>query len=137
MKPLIRDLWLCCDCTLCAVNGDLPEDSTIDRDADIEEGLKRLGPGLVPDDYEDEQAECGNCGWHGDSSKLVTYYLPESDEQGCPHCANTEEISIRDNGREEFSWFECDCCGSTLGGSRTRFALLGPDEPEAQGILNF
>lgn len=28
-------------------------------------------------------------------------------------------------GYDEFSWGDCDCCGSTLGGSRHRFALLG------------
>ena len=25
---------------------------------------------------------------------------------------------------EEFSWQDCDCCGSSLGGSRTAFAVL-------------
>jgi hypothetical protein len=27
-------------------------------------------------------------------------------------------------GRNEFSWSRCDCCGSRLGGARTRFALF-------------
>jgi hypothetical protein len=27
-------------------------------------------------------------------------------------------------GEDEFSWSECDCCGTSLGGRRTRFSLL-------------
>lgn len=29
-----------------------------------------------------------------------------------------------DDGVDEFSRSDCDCCGSTLGGRRTRFAVL-------------
>lgn len=32
-----------------------------------------------------------------------------------------------DEGIEEFSWKECDCCGTRLGGSRHRFAVLGEE----------
>jgi hypothetical protein len=31
-------------------------------------------------------------------------------------------------GERSFSWSSCDACGSDLGGSRTRFAVLGPDK---------
>ena len=34
------------------------------------------------------------------------------------------------DGIEEFSWGGCDCCGSRLGGSRHRFAILGEPERE-------
>ncbi len=35
------------------------------------------------------------------------------------------------DGIYEFSRRKCDCCGSTLGGERHRYAILGPDaEPE-------
>ena len=27
---------------------------------------------------------------------------------------------------DEFSWKQCDCCGSRLGGSRTSFVVPGP-----------
>lgn len=31
-------------------------------------------------------------------------------------------------GTQDFSWRMCDCCGSRLGGSRHRMALLGKDD---------
>lgn len=42
-----------------------------------------------------------------------------------PHLASN---SSEDEGHDEFSWSACDCCGSCLGGSRDRFALLAPDD---------
>ena len=34
------------------------------------------------------------------------------------------DLVLGDNA-DEFSWRQCDCCGSKLGGSRTAFAVLG------------
>lgn len=133
MIVIARDIWLCDDCTIAAVNGDMPPDNTPDQDADIEAGLARLGPHLVSDDYDEEQAECDTCHWHGPSSDLVNVHTdpeyPDWTEKGCPQCKETEDITLRDNGREEFSRRGCDCCNSTLAGSFTRFAQLG-EEPE-------
>ncbi len=39
---------LCTDCMFRAVNGDLPSDTTPERDAEIDAGLESLGPHLVP-----------------------------------------------------------------------------------------
>lgn len=133
---IIRDIYLCTDCVFAAVNGDMPEDASDQRIREIERGLESL-PGLVPEDYENEQAECSRCGWHGDSSGLILLHTdpeyPDWTERACPNCKSTDDFSIRDNGRDEFSWRDCDCCGSTLGGSRTRFAQLieVPDEQPA------
>jgi hypothetical protein len=41
----------------------------------------------------------------------------------------TEGYWVADSTEEtdlEFSWSPCDCCGSSLGGSRHRCAILGP-----------
>jgi hypothetical protein len=88
---VIRDLWLCEDCMIAAVNDDYggidfsfgvgtPENAA--RCAEVRKGLERLGPHLAYNSDENE-------------------------------------------GRLEFSWRECDCCRSRLGGSRERFAILG------------
>lgn len=41
---------------------------------------------------------------------------------------NAEGMLVSNNddrhGRDEFSWSECDCCGSRLGGARYRYALF-------------
>ena len=47
-----------------------------------------------------------------------------------PHLVHdgTHEDEDEDADEQEFSWRSCDCCGSRLGGSRHRFAVLGEDE---------
>lgn len=102
MEIVRDDLQLCQDCLFVAVNGDYSgidehygkgespgrgelREGAKERAAEIDAGLARLGPNLVP---------------HFDS------------ETG--------------EGINEFSWRRCDCCGSNLGGSRHRFAVLGP-----------
>ena len=131
---IVRDIWLCDDCTMVAANGEHHPDDSAERETEIEVGLSRL-PHLMSDDYENEQAECSYCGWHGDSDELVDVYTdpeyPDWTEKGCPQCKSPDDISKRDNGRNEFSFSECDCCGSTLGGGRTRFAqLIFGEEPQ-------
>ena len=49
MKVVRSDIWLCQDCMIAAINGDLPPDNTPEQDAVIEAGLTRLGHGLVND----------------------------------------------------------------------------------------
>lgn len=130
---VIRDIWLCQDCTQVAVNGDYSGLDYYDqaeaeiRKKEIDAGLKHL-PGLVPDDG-DEQAECRACGWIGDqdSPERLTILDEDGEEvetETCPDCGEEDSIRHRDSGNDEFSWADCDCCGSGLGGSRTRFAQL-------------
>lgn len=139
MKVIARDIWLCDDCTMVAVNGDysgldyhLTERQAARRAAEIDAGLDRL-PGLVPDNTPDEpQHRCEACGWHGPSSEVVDVYndpeYPDWCEDGCPNCKSTEDLVYDGTGFDEFSTEECDCCGTSLGGSRHRFAQLGPDD---------
>lgn len=58
MKVVRDDLWLCVDCLFAAVNGDVSgiefscgvgTEETAARVAEVEAGLNRLGPHLVPD----------------------------------------------------------------------------------------
>lgn len=99
MEIIQDDIWLCADCMFAAVNGDYSgiayyydpdedEEKYAQRIREIQEGLRLLGPGLVPD--------------------LDPH---PGDEFDC--------------GEREFSWRPCDCCGSSLGGSRYRFVILG------------
>jgi hypothetical protein len=46
--------------------------------------------------------------------------LTSDDIEDC----ESEETERRGSGRLEFSWRDCDCCGSDLGGSRSRYALF-------------
>lgn len=46
---IVRDgLWLCADCTIVACNGDASGIESDERAAEVEAGLDKLGPGLVP-----------------------------------------------------------------------------------------
>lgn len=141
MKVVVRDLYLCIDCTFAAVNDDyttITDNCESEREADlriaeIERGLVALGPNLVLDSDEGETAGCGNCGWHGGIGELVDVYTdPDWTEKGCPNCKATDEIDTRSGGVLEFSRMECDCCGLALGGSRHRFAILGEGEESDQ-----
>ena len=75
------DIWLCTECMLYDVNGELPEDEA--RAHEIEDGFERLGE----------------------------------------VCANFGGSEDEEDGYCEFSWAQCDCCGTQLGGSRYRYAL--------------
>jgi hypothetical protein len=44
-----------------------------------------------------------------------------------PHLVSDFDSETGD-GMQEFSWSHCDCCRSPLGGSRHRFAVLGPED---------
>lgn len=87
MEIVRDDIWLCCDCLMYAVNGDLSGVENDERVKEVEDGVASLGPHLVPD-FDSE----------------------------------TEE------GIADFSWLACDACGTHLGGSRHRFAVLGEVE---------
>lgn len=121
MKVITDDIWLCPDCMIFAVNGDLPADTGIARDMEIEDGVARLGQNLVPDFGEQPRKfECDECATTFDE-------IPDNDE--CPVCLTGAPWDItRDNGEDEFSLRECDACGTHLAGTRYRFAILGEEK---------
>lgn len=132
---IIRDIWLCSDCMPVAVNGDYShldyayEPKAAERLArEIDAGLDAL-PGLVPD-FGSDDLECDDCGYTHFASRFRYIDYPEHRQHICPQC-ESEEISERESGEEEFSWRDCDCCGTDLGGSRFRFAQLIRDEVTA------
>lgn len=58
MNTQTDDYWLCVDCMLYAINGELPPDADNKRALEIHQGVQSLGPNLVSDfsegDGEDE-----------------------------------------------------------------------------------
>lgn len=129
MKVITDDIWLCPDCMLFAVNGDMPPDTGIARDMEIEEGVDRLGPNLVPDfGDQPKKLECRDypdCEWSGPEDEVVKGVCP-----GCGQDTEGFRDVTRDNGEEEFSRRECDACGTHLAGARYRFAILGEDDAD-------
>jgi hypothetical protein len=49
MEIVQDDLWLCDDCTIYAVNGDMSGIESERRERQVVEGVNELGPHLVPD----------------------------------------------------------------------------------------
>lgn len=129
---IIRDIWLCSDCMPVAVNGDYSHlDYSYEPRAatrlmhEINAGLAAL-PGLVPDfgGEDPEKYECRSCGFEGQSWDFP-FFDGSSSARVCPECDDDwVRPVVFDNGEEEFSRRECDCCGTDLGGSRFRFAQL-------------
>ena len=102
----------CVDCVAYVANGDIPEDRPELPD-DIAEFIGKPGHvrGLV------------NAEGRGRDGK----YLVSGDGK---------EIDLDHPGyecaREDwFSWSGCECCGSSLGGSRNRLAVLVADEKKS------
>lgn len=140
MNTITRDIWLCVDCMVLRETGDAtsfdyhysggddPAGEACQRLADCEQGLERLGPGLVSDNTENDGdcRECRTCGHIHDAASFTK--VEETDDEDefhiCPACGSFE-TSERDSGREEFSRRGCDCCYTNLAGSRHRYALLG------------
>jgi hypothetical protein len=66
MEVVQDDIWFCVDCTMYAVNGDLPEEN----EHDVTEGVNAYGPHLVMDDDPDtgeghddfSSCRCDACG---------------------------------------------------------------------------
>lgn len=74
--------------------------------------------------------DCLMCAVNGDTSgiesaKREKEVIKAVEEMG-PHLVPDFD-SETGEGMEEFSWRECDCCGSSLGGSRHRFSILGEE----------
>lgn len=123
----IDEHWLCDDCVIAAANGDYtsldyhydPEEAATLRKA-IEEGLEKLGPNLV-------------CDSNVNASAIDVYpreawveaVVADDTDEGWEKWAL--DMVDANPGYDEFSRDPCDCCGTTLAGSRTRFATLGEE----------
>ena len=112
------------------------EPESASRLTSCKEGWAALrAQGVVSNDTTDDvQRMCSDCGHVGHENT----FPPGRDDDGdvvpiCPTCGS-EDNTQRSPGRDEFSWSGCDCCGSGLGGSRTRYALFPrPVEPPPAG----
>lgn len=137
------ELWMCQDCMLLEETGDATflDYHLTPRQADarlkeIEAGwsaLRKQGD-VFNDCTEDRQVECAECRHIARRGDVATVYHEEYDEHQlvCPDCGSVDEMRDRDHGEDEFSFHECDCCGSSLGGSRHRYALF-PRQPAEGG----
>lgn len=45
--------------------------------------------------------------------------------EGYAYASIVEDVGENDEGVRDLSWSACDCCGIGVGGSRTRFVVLG------------
>lgn len=137
------EINVCEDCMLIEETGDATsfdyhytEPESTRRLTRCEEGWAafRAQGDVFKDTTDDVQRMCHDCGHVGNESD----FPPGEDSCGdsvdvCPACGSFD-TSQRLDGYDEFSWSSCDCCGSSLGGSRTRYALLpGPVEPPPAG----
>lgn len=119
----VAEAWLCQDCTMVAVNGDytgldyLTEDAAKERAEVIDAGLARLGPNLVPDQFDGDPCE------RYTRTQWVEAVTGGDTDMGWETWAET--MLDADGTGEEFSREECDSCGTDLAGSRHRFAILG------------
>lgn len=132
MKVIESDIWLCPDCLQAAVNDDntgldyhYNETEADQKLKDINEGLERLGPNLVPDFYS-EDIDPTDIFKRDAWVKAVT----EHDEDGSWLTWAQSELNRCGYGTQEFSTNQCDCCLTYLAGTRHRFAILGPEEGE-------
>ena len=135
-------LDLCEDCSNLEETGDATgfychytEPESTARLTSCEEGWAALrSQGDVFNDTTDAvERMCHDCGHVEDEAD----FPPGEDSCGysvdvCPACGSFD-TSQRLDGHDEFSWSPCDCCGSSLGGSRTRYALFprAPEPPPA------
>lgn len=130
------EISVCCDCLTLRESDDLSsfdycysEPEATARVAECAAGWEALdAQGRVfLDTHEDgEFKRCCECHHVVLASDITTTFDPEADEEvdECPHCNALDSFVDRDSGIDEFSWSTCDCCGSVLGGSRTRYALF-------------
>lgn len=119
MKILADDLWICPDCLFYVANGQLPDDPA---DAErVLEGARREEPAVwvLDGPHVGEHApECWTCDGEG----------ADAFGDPCELCRGTGRQEEEEGADAiEFSWSACDCCGSGLGGSRHRAALIGED----------
>lgn len=87
--------WCCTDCLMLFANGETPERMT----------EKESAAWLAEIDRRTEGLDVALGGEH---------------EENCPNVIDGQWMGTTDCGceRQEFSWSQCDTCGSRLGGSR-------------------
>lgn len=132
MKPSF-ELWLCSDCMVIRET-DVIEDLSERREAEIRACLHALeedGSVLANDSGDwGDQMKCRECGHIQSTADFPSSEIDTEDgpmtQRFCPKC-HSDDVEIREGGEDEFSWSRCDCCGSTLGGSRHRYALFPKD----------
>lgn len=121
------ELWICDDCMLIKETDECHDFESSRREREVRESLFALEQqGHFGNDCTDEdQRECTDC-YHIGSREDFPFTAATDDEdsyRSCPKC-NSAETRDREDGYDEFSWRDCDCCGSSLGGSRTRYCLF-------------
>jgi len=114
---IIRDVWVCSDCIMAIANG---EHSSPEHDAAFAAGCKREAPYVFTPDGPAtgrHAPECEACDGTGvDDGR---------DDGVCRKCEGAGKVDEHEEADQQpFSWSECDCCGSQLGGSRHRCALI-------------
>lgn len=126
-------LEFCEDCSTLEITGDATsfdyhyaEPESSQRLARCTAGFKALcrQGDVYCDSTDDVQRACSDCGHVGEQSTFPS--SRDADDELvtlCPACGS-EDTDERQSGYDEFSWSSCDCCGSHLGGARTRFALF-------------
>lgn len=73
---------------------------------------------------------------NGDTSSLDYYYGEHAQARRTEIDAGLDKLGLHlvpdfdseyGRGHDEFSWRPCQCCGTSLGGARWQFAVLGED----------
>lgn len=138
------ELWVCTDCMLLEETGDATsfdyhysEPVASQRIAEVEGGWRDLRKqGMVTNDGGEHGIHriCSDCDHIGNADDFEPMFDKYGDEAyGCPKCKSLD-TSLREGGENEFSFRECDCCGSELGGTRHRYALFPRCVTEPQGV---
>lgn len=135
MKVIADDQWVCVDCLFVIANGDTGGIESEGRAAEVlasvyERQASGEGRWVCEGPHTGEHGiECRSCdgsgqiGWDHDDHD----WTPASPEtKACDSCSGTGRIDESEAAdTQDFSWCACACCGSTLGGSRHRCALIG------------
>lgn len=129
------ELWVCCDCMTLQETGDATsfdyhysESEAASRIEECEAGwaaLRKQGE-VFNDCTNEDQLVCIDCDHICGDDDPERIYVEEWDENQtvCPNCQEFDSMRDREHGEDEFSRSECDCCGSSLAGSRHRYALF-------------
>lgn len=131
-----HEVWLCSDCMQLhetgdgtAFDGNYDSKQANDRFIECSNGLDDLANqgDLFNDEFDPDepQYECRDCYYTGSQEDFVCTAATDDEDEivACPKCGSTD-TEERDDGHLEFTWRECDACGTTLAGERHRYALF-------------
>lgn len=99
--------WCCTDCVMLFANGETPPELSEDETAAWLAEIDRRTDGYDVACGGEHEVGCENVEWDGDGSYVS--WIGSSD-------CSCEDM--------EFSWRQCETCGSTLGGSRHAVTLF-------------